>query len=141
MKNSEKMRKNLRYLLAVLAFLLLFQTVDAGQLRVQAASKKKATTGWVTDENGKKFYYLKGKKAIGWKTINGKKYFFKKYGKKKGQMVTGWKTIGEKDYYFKKSGAMKTGWLTLDGKKHYFDESGVMQKGRTDIGDKSYFFK
>lgn len=133
------MKKNLRCLLAMLAFLLLFSAVDAGQLRVQAASKKKVTTGWVK-KNGKKYYYVKGKKATGWKTIKGKKYYFGKSGKKKGQATIGWKTISKKKYYFKKSGIMKTGWLTLDGKKYYFDKNGVMQKGWKNIGKKTYFF-
>lgn len=57
-------------------------------------------------------------KMTGWRTINGKKYYFDKNGNK----VTGLKKIGEDKYYFNKNGVMQTGLKKIKNKKYYFDE-------------------
>jgi len=65
---------------------------------VQAARKK----GWVK-EGGYKYYYVKGKKATGFKVINCKTYYFAKKGHAnlpKGATVKGWYKIGGEYFYF-----------------------------------------
>jgi len=56
--------------------------------------------GWYT-QGGQKYYYINGKKAVGWIQIASK-----------------W-------YYFNASGVMLTGVVTIDGTHHKFSESGV----------------
>lgn len=59
-------------------------------------------------ENGKYYYYVKGKKI-------------------KNQ----WKTISKKRYYFKKDGSAAVGWNKIGNKAYYFDAKGVMEKNKT----------
>ena len=47
--------------------------------KTEKKKKKVKKTGWVK-KNGKKYYYVKGKKVTGWKKIKGKKYYFNKKG-------------------------------------------------------------
>ena len=78
------------------------------------------STGW----KGNKYYYpkttdkdhFKGKKAIGWNTIDGKTYYFGDNGEK----CTKWKNINGFKYYFGTDGVMKTGSQIIDKKKYYF---------------------
>ena len=79
--------------------------------------------GW-KKVSGKWYYYVKGKKATGWKKIGTKKYYFNA----KGVMVTGWKKIGTKKYYFNAKGAMVTGWKKIKNKMYFFKKTGVMAK-------------
>ena len=74
---------------------------------------------WKTDEDGNRYFYVKGKK------------------------VTGEKKIGNAWYYFdpSKNGAMHTGWLKLDGRTLYYDASGIMVKGEKKISGEWYLFK
>lgn len=47
---------------------------------VNASGKKtKVANGWIK-QDGKYYYYVKGKKTTGWKTISGKKYYFDENG-------------------------------------------------------------
>jgi len=88
----------------------------------------------------KAYYYLpNGKKAAGWRTIDGKSYYFKKTGNAgtKGSMLTGWQKQRGNYYYFKKSGGvgvkgqLLTGWQKEKGKTYYFKKAGASgTKGR-----------
>lgn len=44
-----------------------------------SGKKTRVANGWITVD-GKKYYYLKGKKTVGWRTISGKKYYFDENG-------------------------------------------------------------
>ena len=55
--------------------------------------------------------------ATGWRTIDGKKYYFRKKG---GKMVTGWKTLSGKTYYFKVRAVRK-----LDNGNYYSAYSAI----------------
>ena len=103
-----------------------------------AQPAKPAETFYLKKISGK--YYcissLTGKKVKGFRTINGKVYYFNS----KGVMVTGWQKIGKSKYYFAKNGVMQTGWKTIKGKKYYFDESGKMAKGWKMINGYKYYF-
>ena len=49
------------------------------------------------------------------------------YGTSKG-LYTGWKTISGKKYYFRKAGYAATGKLVISGKSYTFSSSGILVK-------------
>ena len=74
----------------------------------------------------------------GWKTVNGKTFYYSK-----GKAVTGQQHIGGKWYLFdKNTGAMKTGlqWISDQHKTCYYNGKGQMQYGQQHIGGKWYLF-
>ena len=135
-------------------------------LVIQIICEKKSdpepvSEGWVTDEDGNKFYYENGELVTKWLELNGVKYYldpendgrmvvgwFKVDGswyyfdKTTGSMVTGWKKISKKWYYLDpETGVMATGWLTVGGKKYYLNKtSGAMITGWKTISSKKYYF-
>ena len=69
--------------------------------------------------------------ATGWASINDCKYYFGSNGKEQ----TGFRTINGKSYYFWPSttqdhykGTMATGKQTINGKTYTFGKDGVMKK-------------
>lgn len=85
--------------------------------------------GW-HKENGKLYYYYRGKKnKNGWFSLAGKKYYLKK-----GAAAIGWKTISDKRYYFNSKGEMQTGFVKIKGKIYLFDKNGVMQTKTNEPG-------
>ena len=80
-----------------------------------------------------------GAMQIGWQTINGNIYYFKKTNNTdsagnitapKGSALIGWNTVGNEDFYFRKTGPILLGFNKLsDGFTYYFKETG-------DLGDK-----
>ena len=108
--------------------------------------------GFVT-EGEKTFYYLEnGKKATGWQTINGNRYYFDV----EGAMLKGIQGLrasarnGQKvKYYFNDEGIMQTGWQTVDGYTFYFRtekeatknyDAGAYMFGRQVIGGEIFYF-
>ncbi len=69
----------------------------------------------------KHYYYAssKGKLTTGWKTINGKRYYF---DRKTGAAKTGLQKIGKYKYYFTGKGVMKKKWVTIQKKRYYFSK-------------------
>lgn len=93
-------------------------------------------SGWVK-ENGKTYYYSKGDKVTGWKTIKGKKYYFNS----NGVMQTGMVTIKGKVYYLKNG--VKTvaeGWKKIKGNKYYGYKNGTFANKPVKIKKKVYLF-
>ncbi len=89
---------------------------------------KKST--WV----GNCYVNKKGVRVTGWKTIGGKRYYFKSNGKK----TTGLATISKKNYYFESSGALvKSAWAT---EKYYAGSDGVLLTGLHEIDGDLYYF-
>ncbi|MDO4308048.1 MAG: transglutaminase domain-containing protein [Eubacteriales bacterium] len=107
------MKKRKGFLFGMLLLLFCFciggQNVQAAGKKITAETKTAAAkkTGWVT-KNGKRYYYVKGKKQINC-----------------------WKTISKKKYYFGSDGAAKTGWYSIGSKSYYFDSKGVYKKSKT----------
>ena len=95
--------------------------------------------GWVETESGKTYYYTNGKKAKGWKTIEGKTYYFDQntgvmYQKKLF-------TVDGKIYYVNKYGIrVSDRWEKYDGKKYYFTSDGTALKGMKKVDGKYYWF-
>ena len=91
--------------------------------------------GWI-EEDGTTVYYKDGKKVTGFQTIDGKKYYFDRFGARQ----IGWTEIDGKWYYMKEKGGFETGLTTIGKKTYYFDKKGVMQTGTMTIGDYIYTF-
>ena len=117
---------------------------------------------------GKRKVYVnnKGEVENGWKTIDGKTYYFDQYngmltnvheidnGDKKEAYLfdndgvlregTGLKEIDGKWYYFNNDNSLASGWKVIDGKTYYFDESNGMVTWVHEINEngknKSYLF-
>lgn len=107
----------------------------AKEYGITLQDKETVKTGWKT-ENGKKYYYnSKGEKVKGWQTINNNKYYFDN----NGVMQTGFKQINSQTYYLGTDGIMKKGWQTINNNKYYFDNNGVMQKGFKQINGQTYY--
>ncbi len=114
--------------------------------------------GWVRLEDGRKKYFRDGQYVTGFQTIDGKTYYFNKYGVMarnawvrsdnkryragstgaliKNRVVT----INGSAYYFEADGAMAKGWRTFPKGKAYFLSTGIRAKGLTAIGGKYYYF-
>ncbi|HGH1676130.1 TPA: cell wall-binding protein [Clostridium perfringens] len=111
---------------------------------------------------GKRKVYVnnKGEVENGWKTIDGKTYYFDQYngmltnvheidnGDKKEAYLfdndgvlrkgTGLKEIDGKWYYFNKDNSLASGWKTIDGKTYYFDTYSGRAKGSIRIYDSNH---
>lgn len=98
----------------LLGVMLVLLTFCAGSLSVQAATTTttKAATAKKKNgpvkENGKRYYYVNGKKV-----------------------VNAWKTVNKKKYYYGADGAAKTGWYSIGNKSYYFDSKGVLKKSKS----------
>ena len=155
-----------------------FHTVGSKRYCFSETGVIKKYKGWTTVNEGRYYfnkdysvrrgissiegstYYLHpvtGETVCGWKTINGKKYYFadERYKSYKlairGKRLTGFREIGGKTYYFmtpEMSGYKKedyaaraTGWKTIGGKAYYFHEDGHKQEtGRVVMNGKMCAF-
>lgn len=93
-----------------------------------------------TEKNAIHYYSVKdGAHYTGFKTINGKKYYFRDGA---NYTFDGYQNIDGKRYYFTNDGEAKlTGFETVDGKKYYYDDKGVKKTGWQEIAGKWYYFK
>lgn len=95
--------------------------------------------GWKTAD-GKKYYFRKSGEAVTKSTvIGGVRYRFGKDGVCAGE-YTGWTKSGGKRFYFI-GGLKQTGWCKLSDGWHYFDEkSGAHTTGSLELYGKTYTF-
>lgn len=112
-----------------------------------AAPKISATNGWVKSGSNT-YYYINGKKAAGWRTIAGNRYYFSQSTATYGRMLKGWQKIGSYRYYFAQGGSnpghMLRGWQKIGSYTYYFARAGSkpgrMLKGWQKIGSYTYYF-
>ena len=107
-------------LLGILLGLMLFAAgfaVHTTTVDVQAAT----TTGFRT-VNGKTYYYKSGKKVKGWLTLGSNKYFL---NTKTGVLLKGWQrsSKGSMRYFDSRTGAMYKGFKKIGGNYYYFKPS------------------
>ena len=107
-------------LLGILLGLVLFAAgfaVHTTTVDVQAAT----TTGFRT-VNGKTYYYKSGKKVKGWLTLGSNKYFL---NTKTGVLLKGWQrsSKGSMRYFDSRTGAMYKGFKKIGGNYYYFKPS------------------
>lgn len=111
---------------------------------LSAAGIKRATVGWIKDDNGWWYQEATGYPVNAWREIGGYWYYFGA----NGYALTGWQYIKGEWYYLaaKKTGntpecAMLTGWIQDKGKWYYLKESGAMVSSCTmEINGKTYAF-
>jgi glucan-binding YG repeat protein len=102
-------------------------------------------TGLFQDNGYTYFFHDDGKMAIDeWVEINGKSYYFAKWGPEQGMEGTmakyGWTYIGDDLYYFLSDGqTISAGWKKIDSKWYFFDDRGVAQRGWFTSGGKKYY--
>lgn len=106
--------------LGILLGLMLFAAgfaVHTTTVDVQAAT----TTGFRT-VNGKTYYYKSGKKVKGWLTLGSNKYFL---NTKTGVLLKGWQrsSKGSMRYFDSRTGAMYKGFKKIGGNYYYFKPS------------------
>lgn len=83
--------------------------------RIAAGNIYGIKDGW-KKEGGKWYYYVSGRKKIGWLTYKKRKYYLDA----SGVMKTGWFLDGSKWYYASDDGAVLKGWHTIKNKKYLF---------------------
>lgn len=118
-------------------FLMLFVAVMAvSQLPAQALAAGPDVEEM--DEAEASSYEVPATGTHGFKTINGKRYYYKK----NGQLATGWTRINNNRYYMGKNGVVRTGWKKISGKDCYFNFRGrlVFQGTKTSAKEKQLAF-
>ena len=99
-------------------------------------SKKSDNTGWRTI-NGKTYYYINEKAVTGERQIDGHWYYFDA----NGIMQTGFVNLGYKIVYYNYNGWMLYGEHQLNGYWYYFDTgTGAMQTGFVNLGHKIVYY-
>ena len=113
---------------------------DSGSLQSNEniSNKTKSSTGWV-EENGNKYYQENGAKVTGFKTINGKTYFFSRDTTRYGVMRTGQFQVNGDYYLFLPTGEMAEG-IVEYGDNKYYAKNGIIQVGFQEVNGKTYFF-
>lgn len=115
-----------------------------------------ASAKWVKDSKDNWNWVEDGGKAVGWKSIDGKWYYFNTDGimytgwlkdsgewynlSNNGQMNIGWNKIDGKWYYFNENGQMSIGWINDNGTQYFTNSSGEMQTGIIKVDGKEYTF-
>lgn len=94
--------------------------------------------------NGFTYYSgLDGKVRHGWQTVGNDRYYFwpdTGNGHYRGTAATGFKTIDGKKYYFTASGIMKSGWVKVNGFDYYYKKDGTQTRGWANISGSTYYF-
>ena len=91
-------------------------------------------------EAGSKFYYAdsKGVLQTGWRTIEGKRWYFTADKNRKFERITGMQKIGKKWYFLDPE--PRTGFFHEGGHLYYANGNGELQAGWKNINGKTYYF-
>lgn len=111
------------------AFLMLLIAVMTAAMIPQGAAAAEAGEE-ETGEAEASSYDVPATGKHGFRTINGKRYYYKK----NGRLATGWTKIYNNLYYMGKNGVVRTGWRRISGKDCYFNFRGrlVFKGTKTD---------
>lgn len=115
-----------------------------------------ASAKWIKDSKNNWSWLENESKAIGWKEIDKKWYYFNNDGimntgwlnyngnwynlSDSGQMDIGWKKIDGKWYHFNEDGTMSIGWINDNGTWYFTNYTGEMETGTLGIDGKVYNF-
>lgn len=118
-------------------------------------STRRMTVGWLSTDEGWRYFSGSGAMQSGWIQDNGSWYYLGSnalmqtgwiqdgqawyYLGSSGSMATGWKQIGNSWYCFNGSGAMRTGWVNDNGTWYYLSGSGAMQTGWVEQNGARYY--
>ena len=103
----------------------------AAQLALPAHAEEAKLTGWKT-ENGKRYYYdADGKKVTGEVKIDGVTYLFAP----NGAQQLGWQTVDGKRYFYNKKGEAVFGWLEWRGESYYVSRENGKLTGRQKVDE------
>jgi uncharacterized repeat protein (TIGR02543 family) len=103
-------------------------------------------------DSGLTYYAENGIPVVGWKTIEGKQYYFGRNGVmhsgltvidgvryllgEDGATLSGWAELDGASYYLNSNGSLCTGWISIAGQLHYFDmNSGKLVMTQTQNGN------
>lgn len=148
-----------RWMRLLLILFCLGVLAGSSSVPVAANTKKAVKNGWDgsryyrdgkplvgLQKIGERYFFFNsnGVMHTGWKTIDGKRYYFRDTGKTGviGRACRGVKEIDGKYYYFRMAGAMRTGWVTFKktNTKSYFNSKGERVYGLQKINGKWYYF-
>ena len=106
--------KNVKLKKVITSLLLVVSVLALNPIR-SSAEWKQDSNGWQNTEGNSK--------SVGWKSIDGKRYYFDN----NGYMKTGWIQYNSKWYYLDLHGIMQTGWIQVGGEWYYFNIDGDMK--------------
>lgn len=116
-----------------------FCETGQGGLRAEAAVSAKVYKNTLHREKGKLYYYNSNgqKLKAKWKTVNGKRYYFKK----NGAAACGVTRISGVRYVFSAKGVLqKKRFVTIDGKTYYANYQGRAVRGFRAVKGRTYCF-
>ena len=117
-----------------------YYLMNANMKGFKEANLAVRATGWVTVKGYT--YYCDPKTGIvatGFKTIDGKRYYFNENGSR--QPYTKWREVEGKRYYFNSDHSIQRGMSTIDGYRYYLNsETGEVMCGWKSIKGRKYYF-
>ena len=93
-------------------------------------------TGWITTEEGRRYFGSSGRMQTGLTRIGGSRYYLNE----DGIMQTGWVSADGDTYYCGSNGKIRTGLQTVSGSRYFFDEEGALQTGWKYVDGATYYF-
>lgn len=110
--------------------------VSDGESTWYAGEDGVCLTGWQDLEDGRHFFGLTGRMAVGYRTVDGALRRFTD----DGVLMTGFQTLDGLLYYFGEDGAIRAGSYEYDGEKRLFDATGAALHGWETLSGSTYYY-